>query len=114
VFVHCVLLIIRQQSAIYYLISHPSLAVMSIVNSISVFKSSNQNQHLSSANNIMRAEWIVCARDATSFRNLEFFVLTAIMSNSDNVLMSLNIQGRRTVTKPKMNINYTGVNVVNE
>jgi hypothetical protein len=28
--------------------------------------------------------------------------------------MSLNIQGRQTVTKPKMNINYTGVNVVNE
>ncbi len=83
---------------------------MSIVNSISVFKSSNQNHYLQSANNIMRADWIVCARDATSFRNLEFFVLTAIMSNSNNVLMSLNIQGRRTVTKPKMNINYTGVN----
>ena len=33
----------------------------------------------------MRAEWIVWARDATSFRNLEFFVLTAIMSNNDNV-----------------------------
>ena len=33
----------------------------------------------------MRAEWIIYARDATSFRNSEFFVLTAIMSNSDNV-----------------------------
>ena len=81
---------------------------------------------MSSANNIMRAEWIVCARDvAISFRNLKFFVLTATMSYSDNVFdvvkypKTPNIKKIKTIkdsskTVTKMNINYTGVNAVNE